>query len=238
MLSLVLVLRRASGPAERAAGAVCLTGLLLCAVSFALIRPNDPLAFYFQRYVLPAVALLIGALPVVILAFVAQLPPRAMVIARTVLVVVLAAVVIRASPARYQHLTNDAQNIDDVQVAMGRALASAAPHQNVWIVDAGAPRFFGNAFVVDLMGLNTPEMLQDPQAYLNSRSPSYVDLFRGWSSIDADRVFPQQSFQTTTPYTVTSSQAMHQHVLVRCAPEGAHGTVRTIRGHYAFRCGS
>jgi hypothetical protein len=62
----VLVLRRSASRAARVAAAGFISGLAFCVVSFALIAPIDPDAFYHQRYVLPALPLLIGPLPLLL----------------------------------------------------------------------------------------------------------------------------------------------------------------------------
>jgi hypothetical protein len=151
---------------------------------------------------------------------------------------VLAVILIQAGPSRYQRLANDARNIDDVQVAFGKALASASPRDAAWVVDAGASRYFGRAFVVDLMALNTFELLSpEAQTYLDRHPPRYLDAFRGWSEVafDGETDRAEESFSTSTPYTVTADESMRTHTLVSCAP-GARGHVR-IRGRtFAFRC--
>ena len=97
-----------------------------------------------------------------------------------VVVIVMGAVLLASAPARYRRLSNDARNIDDVQVAFGRALATAPPAATAWVVDAGASRYFGRAFVVDLMGLNTFELLKPgAEAFLDRHPPSYLDVFPG-----------------------------------------------------------
>ncbi len=236
-VSSALLVRQATSPSERAAAALSLSGILFCVASFVLIRPVDPAAFYHQRYVLPGVFLLVSSFPVIALTVVEWMPRRAFVVSGVILSILLVAILVRASPARYRHLSNDALNIDDVQVAFGRALESARRSESAWVIDAGASRFFGRAFVVDLMGLNTPEILgQNAQAYLDSRPPAYLDLFPGWSMIQSDVAFPRQAFETSTGYTVTSNPRMRQHMLVFCEPPGAAGRVTVRRGTFTFRC--
>jgi hypothetical protein len=237
--SIVLLWRASTSAAARAASAMYLSGTLFCATSFALIRPVDPAAFYHQRYVLPGLVLMIVALPILAFDLLDRLPRALILPARVAAPAFAVALVLQASPARYHRLSNDARNVDDVQVAFGRALATASPSDRAWVVDAGAARFFGNAFVVDMIGLNTPDVLRpDAQAYLDTQSPRYLDLFQGWSTVQASEQFPQRSFEASTPYTVTSYRAMRRHVLVTCEPAGARG-VMTVRGRsFTFRCAS
>jgi hypothetical protein len=150
----------------------------------------------------------------------------------------MAVVLFRAAPERYRRLANDARNIDDVQVALGTALATAAARDAAWVVDAGASRYFGRAFVVDLMALNTFQLLSpEPQAYLDQHPPRYFDVLGPWSEVtfDGEGDSTKQSFTASTPYTVTSDEAMRTHTLVACVP-GARGHMRVLRRTFAFRC--
>ena len=222
-----VLLWKATTAIGRAGAALMLSGLVFCAVSFALIHPVDTPAFYFQRYALPAVLPLVAALPLLAYEIAAALPsiPIARPLAFSATILMLGLLLV-AAPARYRRLSNDAHNIDDVQVAFGRALAGASPSDTLWAVDAGAVRFFGAPFVVDLIGLNTPQILQaDAQTFLDHHAPRYVDVFPGWSSIDSGpaSTLPSSTFVTSSPYTVASLQPMRQHTLVSCDRLGTSG---------------
>ena len=220
-----LMLRTSAAAGAAVAAAAFISGLLFCATSFALIAPIDAQAFYHQRYVLPALPLLIAALPVLLHAALRRsLPARSAAAAATAIVLLFAGLLVRSAPQRFAHLANDARNIDDVQVALGRHLAGADPHDVVWVVDAGAVRYFGNAFVVDMLGLNTPELLgADAQAFLDAHPPRWVELVATWSAL---RVAPEATaagviFEPSTPYTVTGFPDMARHRLVGCAASDA-----------------
>lgn len=224
---------------NRAAAALYLSGALFCAVSFALIPPIDPRAFYHQRYVLPGVAAMVVSVPLLLGAVTGSLARRAGVVVEGVGVAALAALLLIAMPARARHLSNDAQNIDDVQVAFGRALSTAPATDTVWVVDAGASRFFGRPFVVDTIGLNSPALLGDgAQAYLDAHPPAYLDLFPGWSRIESAglRSMPAIAFEATTAYTVTSAASMRRHILVRCEPPGTTGRYAVRGKRWTFQC--
>ena len=128
--------------AEPDLGAACgLTGLIFIAVSFVLIPPIDPDAFYHQRYVLPGVMILVAGLPS--LAFgtmaLARLDSR-----QKRRVLGIAGFVLLASfaidyPTRIGHLENDCKNIDDVQVRVGELMGELGPDTVLWTADAGAP---------------------------------------------------------------------------------------------------
>ena len=106
-------------------------------------------------------------------------------------------------------------------------------------MDAGATRYFGRAFVVDLMGLNTFELLKPgAQAFLDRHPPSYLDVFATWSSIRWNHhgTIRSQSFVASTPYTVTSFPAMREHTLVLCEPGLTAGHIKVGARTYTFRC--
>jgi hypothetical protein len=220
-ISALLLLRGDTARGPRLAADGFIAGLLFCAVSFALIAPIDAGAFYHQRYVLPALPLLVGALPSLFGAALARALPARYATAAAALIVALCVVgLARGAPARFAHLANDARNIDDVQVAVGKHLAAAAADQVVWAVDAGAVRYFGNAFVVDMLGLNSPELLGPrAQAFLDAHPPHWIEVVPSWSALDAGAAPPLRGdlFEPSTPYTVTGFPIMQRHLLVRCA---------------------
>jgi len=223
---------------ERAAAAMCGTGLVFCAVSFVLIPPADPGAFYHQRYVLPAVPMLVAALPLMLDGLAARFVPRFAPRISAFTGVALAVVLLAAIPAKARRVSNDARNIDDVQVAFGRALADASVTDVLWAIDAGASRYFGRPFVVDLMALNSPELLRpDAASFISGHQPRYLDLFPDWSRLDPDTPgLPTREFGATTPYTVTSFPAMRVHYLSTCTPPGLTGRL-WVRGRwFPFVC--
>jgi hypothetical protein len=236
----VLIWSRRSTALERAGASMFATGIVFFAASFALIPPTDPGSFYHQRYVLPALALLIGGLPLIVDGLVARLVPRFARFVTAISIVVLASVLLALTPARARLLANDARNIDDVQVSFGRALADAPATDVAWVIDAGASRYFGRPYVVDMMALNTPELLR-PDAwpsFLEAHQPRFLDLFPGWSSIvvESETVLPGREFATTTRYTVSSYPTMRVHVLITCEPPGTAGRMRLLRRSHPFRC--
>jgi hypothetical protein len=216
-------------------------GFVFFAVSFVLVAPADTTAFYHQRYVLPALPLVLAAAPVLMLwaASQVELPERARRLGLGLTFALLLTLEVIPSSVRYARLENDARNIDDVQVQMGKYLAGAPDTSVLWAVDAGATRFFGNAFVVDLVGLNTPAMLTpDAQTYLDAHRPTYVDVFPAWSSLDdaAAAAMPVVRFEAATAYSVTRLGEMRMHLLALC-PDGACAGTVTVRGRaYRFAC--
>jgi uncharacterized membrane protein YidH (DUF202 family) len=157
--------RRKEDEAAMLAGAAAL-GALVYVVAIALYtRFYEPGAFYFQRYLLPVVSLFlvaaVGALTRA--ATMAQSEPRARLAGWIMLGTVVAAASWEslAWGARRVRYENDVATIDGVQVVVGEFLASHLPAGAVvWSPDAGATRYFGQVRVLDMVKLNTPELLQ------------------------------------------------------------------------------
>lgn len=214
-----------------------LASIAFLIASFRAVPPIDPRAFYHQRYVLPAVPLLLLSIPALAAGVT---PPRL----RTIVVGAVGAaafvLLLVPAPARFARLSNDAHNIDDVQVTLGRALSSVPPTVSVWAVDAGAIRYFGNAFVVDTMRLNSPALLgPGANAHLAEHRPTFVELVPGWSSLELDAMFALRGkgwvARASTPYTVTSNPGMAEHWLAPCASLG-HGVLTVLGRRYGFVC--
>jgi arabinofuranosyltransferase len=80
------------------------------------------------------------------------------------------------------------QNINAMQVGLGRWVAAHAPRDTLVAVnDIGALSYFGDRPVIDLQGLATPEILpyrrQGPDGlfrYLGRRCPEYLVIFPDW----------------------------------------------------------
>lgn len=225
-----------------AAAAACAIALVYFVLSFVLIPPFDPGAFYHQRYVLPALPLMVGALPLLMdLPMRHWLRPSHCRIGRLALLGFLFAGLLIDSAVRYPRLSNDARNIDDLQVAMGQALRAAKPSDIVWVSDAGAIRYFGNAFVVDLIGLNSPAMLgANAQSFLDSHRPRYLQLVEGWVAVDefTQRQLEKRlvTFESTTAYTVTSFAKMSTEWLARCPAFLPPGHIFVRGKHFPFAC--
>ena len=219
--------RSATGP-ERLAAGFTLCAAVFCATSALLLRSPRADSFYAQRYVLPAAPFLMVALPLMIggrwEARVERRSPRL----ANLLVAVLPLVLLLDMSPRLERLENDAHNIDDLQIQEGLFLAHASPSDTVWVLDAGATRFFGNAFVVDTLGLNTPQMLrEDAQAYLDAHPPRWIEWTEGWNYLKPDKqahIHEAKSFKTSTLYTTTPRSTMSRRVLLECTP-GSKGDI-------------
>src|SRR5262249_34609063 len=168
-------------PSARAAVAF-VGGLLFCAASFVVVPPLDPKTFDQQRHVLPVLPLLVASLPILVSD--ALRPPLPVPSGRRVEAAVVGLLVVSVlvvARFRYPTLSNDARNVDDVQVGLARQLESLNRDEVVWAVDAGAVRYFGRAFVVDLLGRDGA----DARRFVDTRRPAYIEMVPAWSSLDA-----------------------------------------------------
>ncbi len=242
LLALVILVRRrgpASGPERLGAGLVAVA-LVFCSVSQVLLRQPAVQIFYTQRYLLPAIPFLLAAPPLLLGRWLeARLATRGTGLA-TAVAALLPLVLATGLPARLARLENDAHNIDDLQVQEGRFLAKASPEDVVWVLDAGASRFFGRAFVVDLLGLNTPEMLGDgAQAHLDEHRPRFLEWVKGWSAIQPDDrstgIRAVHRFQVTTDYTVSRDEGMARRLLLECAPSTG-GVYERAPNRWRYTC--
>ncbi|MFY0583977.1 hypothetical protein ACN28S_65355 [Cystobacter fuscus] len=233
------VYRRSVTDPERRAAGLLAVGLVFFAVSMALLRSAISQIFYLQRYVLPALPFILAPLPILLGAWMearlAEQGPRLPALVAVALPLVVATGLV----PRLERLENDAHNIDDLQVREGLFLARASPEDVVWVLDAGASRFFGRAFVVDLLALNSPRMLDsDAQAYLDEHPPRFLEWTRGWAALRPDTpsgLREAATFQTTTPYTVSAAQAMDTRVLLECVP-GSGGIYTRKRNNWRYQC--
>lgn len=228
---------------ERLAGVAFVTGVMFCAVSFALVRPIDPGALYYQRYVLPVLPLVVASAPVLLSAGLKRMlhnrTSQAWVCG--VVLGLMGVAVAVDGPRRYRQLENDARNIDDIQVALGKSLAGTASDQSVWAGDAGAVRYFGSPFVVDLLGLNTDALLgPGAQEFLNRHPPRFIEIIPGWSGLDqtSQRRLRGTLFSPSTEYTVSgvAEIPMQRHLLIRCDDSAVQGTIFVSQRSFGFRC--
>jgi len=242
--ALIAVYVASSGPASpmpsaRAAAAL-LGGLLFCALSFALVPPIDPTTFSHQRHVLPVLPLMVAAIPILVSgALEPLLPARGSRLLQVAVVALLVLSVLVVSQVRYPTLSNDARGVDEVEVGLARQLAAMQPDQVVWAVDAGAVRYFGRAFVVDLLGGHSAEMAgADVQRFLDERRPSYIEMVPLWSSLDAasSRRLPVTRFEATPPDRRSNDVPIPERWLVKCDDPAVSGRVVVRERIFNFRC--
>jgi hypothetical protein len=240
-IALRIVLARRATPAALSRAAAALLGALaLFAVSFSWVPPVDPGSFADQRAALAALPLLVVALPALLRhAFDDLLPGRSARAGALALLLLLVLSLVVSSRSRYEVLANDARNIDDVQVAIGKQLSSASPRDVVWAVEGGAIRYFGKAFVVDLTGGNSASLRSaDSRTFLEQHRPRYIQVIPGWSSVQTDsaRSLAVLPFAPFTRYTLTSFQPMQRRWIVVCDDASVSGRVTVGSRPFSFRC--
>jgi hypothetical protein len=214
-----------------------LGGAAFLLANLLVLNPGDPPAFYHLRYILPAVPLLLVALAIgahaigVRLGGPAALAPLAALVALSLVGALLTA----RSVSLHHH--NDVRNINEVQRRMGEWLAVNV-RPGTWIAasDAGAVRYFSNLPTIDVIGLNTPEMLEHDEAFVRAHPVEVAVLMPSWfNALDADQL--QVSFQARTEnYTVTSNPKMAVQAVVRARDGEGSGPVRArFTGFHAFQ---
>jgi hypothetical protein len=205
----------------------------VCVTSFAFLPAIAPTAFGAQRSALPALPLLIGAMPLLLYEAARRLlPGRAVLVARVLVPLVLFSSEAIDAPTRYAQLANDARNVDETQVAMARVLARGHTAQVVWTTGgSGAVRYFASARVVDVTA-NAGAKPDWPR-------PDFVEIVPGRSSIHGPDAHTLRAlaFRTTTPDTVDGTgHRTRERWLVACADASSTHELRAGEHTVQFRC--
>ena len=157
-------------PRRMLAGATATLGVGYVAGVSMLMRLKGGGIFYFERYVLPPLPLLIvGAVSAAMWAGEARLSelpsPRVRALLRRALRVLTVGVFVLGFAAEASGMpelrvryARDIADIEGLQVALGERMHALPPGAVVWSQDAGAIRYFGEHPTVDLNELNTPEL--------------------------------------------------------------------------------
>jgi hypothetical protein len=208
---------------------------LIAAVAFLLanlllIAPIDPAAFYHQRYLLPAVPLLLVALAIGGFGWGARLPKRFAALPIAALLALAAVGAVRTIGPESRHLHNDVRNINEVQRRIGERLRASLP-PGTWVAatDAGAVRYFSRLPVLDVLGLNTPQMLQPDESFLRAHPVAAIVLLPAWFRVlDQEKIVPVFG-ATTEGYTVTSDRTMGAQVVLEALPEAVENGPARVR---------
>jgi arabinofuranosyltransferase len=158
--------------------------LVLHPIAMALVAPYRGPAFQTGRYsahLLP-LAVVVGAAGLG--AVLDRLPGRLRVVT---LAAAALGLVLPLRPASETYAWG-VQNINAMQVRLGRFVAGATPPDAVVAVnDVGALSYFGGRPIIDLMGLVTPDIVparREGEAgilrYLERRCPDYLVIFPAW----------------------------------------------------------
>lgn len=159
--------------------------LVLHPVAVALVAPYRGPGFQTGRY---SAHLLPLAVVVALIGLGRLLPWLATRPGRVAAASLLLAGLVLRLPGEADAYAWGVQNINAMQVALGRWVAARTPPDTlIALNDVGALSYFGQRRVIDLMGLATPEILpyrrQGPDGvlrYLRQRCPEYLVIFPDW----------------------------------------------------------
>ncbi|MGH2570091.1 MAG: hypothetical protein ACRDGR_02620, partial [bacterium] len=117
-----------------------------------------------------------------------------------------------------RHFHGDVRNINEVQRRIGEWLGTQVPPGR-WIAasDAGAIRYFSKLPTIDVLGLNTPEMLRGEESFVREHPVDAIAFLPAWFRAEGDElevVFRAQ----TSGYRVTSNPAMATQIVARAKP--------------------
>lgn len=223
LAALALIAVRRRGRAD--VGGVAAVSALGWVVGSGVVATPITETFYSARYVHPAIPLLVvgavrGAAVLVgaMLARRGYSRARPLALASGAVVLLACASLVLELPRARQRLADDVTTIDRLQVRVGTWLASAtAPTAVVWTIDAGAIRYWGQRRTVDLIGLNTPELVAGgrvPEHWW----PDTVVLIPAFFSLHVDgRAASRVAVFDVPRYTVSRFQGLRRHSVYRCA---------------------
>ncbi len=178
---------------------------------------GDPRVFYGLRYLLPIVPVLTVALVLGAVGIGQWLPPRVQVVPLLLLLMTsLTQGALTLLPVS-EKLASDTRNIDEVQCAAGRWIHEHVPvDRRVATVDAGAVRYLGDRWTLDLLGLNTPMMLWHPDLYARAYPIAAVVFMPelGRPEASPELAVPWQA--RAKNYRVTLNPALALQAIVTC----------------------
>ena len=218
-----LPLRQSDGAVEaprwRLAMLPLAAGLVYLTTNLYLINPIEPHAFYHQRYLMPALPLLLVGLTLGAQRLASAVPARWSKAPLGVLAIMSILQAAMSVTPESVHLHNDIRNINEVQRNLGEWLGANLP-EGTWIAasDAGAIRYFSGLPTIDVLGLNTPEMLEHDEAFIREHPVAMVVIMPAWvGPVDPARVVAVRT-ATTERYSVTSTPNMATQSIIRAHP--------------------
>lgn len=215
----------------RRARVASVAGLAYLAANLWVIDPEDPAAFYHLRYLLPAVPLLVVGAALGAGRIGERLPRRFAALPELALAAAGAFGVARTLVPIARHYHGDVRSIDAVQRAMGEWIAAHVP-PGAWVAasDVGAVRYISDRPVVDVMGLNTPALYDDSEAFVRRHPVAAAALMDVWFLPVEQDVLERAVQLRAEDYGVTSDPRMAIQSVWTCPPLGA-----ATRRRVAFR---
>jgi hypothetical protein len=160
--------------------------LVLHPVAQALLAPYRGPAFQTGRYSLHLVPLVVVAAVAGLHGLLERMPASRGL--RAAALALAAGLLVLPLPPAAEAYAWGVQNINAMQVRLGRWVARATPPGAVLAVnDVGAVTYFGHRRIIDLMGLVTPDIVPARRqgdaallAYLERACPDYLVIFPAW----------------------------------------------------------
>ena len=220
------------GPRRRILLLPVIAGLAYLTANLYLINPRDPGAFYHQRYLLPAVPLILVGLTLgawrLGRSSSGHLAHAALGLL-ALLSIVQAGLTVTPESV---HLHNDVRNINEVQRALGVWLGErVAPGTWIAASDAGAIRYFSGLPTIDVLGLNTAEMLGQDETFIREHPVAAMAIMPAWLRPRDPEATRVAHSVRTDHYSVTHDPNMAvQRVVIAhsdlARPEGGEPSVR------------
>jgi hypothetical protein len=180
--------------------------LFLLAVAASQLM-TEPWPFYWQRYLLPAHALLLVTLALggtVAVAWAWRGRQRAWALAYAIGVAALVLGSLLGLPADLRKSADlfawNCQNIEELNVAMAKWLRDNTPmDETIAVTDAGAARYFADRRIVDLVGLNDHRHLhREPEHEREVLAVRILSTFPAWMPFLRDSAAWQVIHRTAT----------------------------------------
>lgn len=196
---------------------IALGGLAFLSTNLHILKPVDPYAYYHMRYLMPAVPLLFISI-VCAIRLLDHLTNKRYIF--TIFTVVFSTYIAGTKLELESYkLHNDTKNINEVQRHIGLWLKNNLPKTSkIAVSDAGALRYFSELDTIDVLGLNTPEMLTPNEDFINRNPVSAIVLIPSWftqpPTQKREGSLTMAYSVSTSPYTVTSFKDMNNQVVL------------------------
>lgn len=188
-----------------------------------VVVPHDARIFYGVRYLLPIVPALTVVFAVGCVGLGNMLSART----RRIPIVLLGLLSLTGTAITFRDmswkLANDTRNMTELQIAAGKWLAqNVPPGQRVASNDAGGVRYFGKHWTLDMVGLNTPDMLWHANRYTREHPVAAMVFMPSWFMPHRTPELRLVWRGLTRDYTVTGIPEMAEQWIMTCdgAPDG------------------